>query len=62
MGFQAGIKIFCKTSIESFLVDLGLQDVNIIEHGSVRLRQNGFGATDFASLKPRSEILWPAET
>jgi len=24
MGFQAGIKVFCKTGIESFLIDLGL--------------------------------------
>ena len=31
MRFQTGIKVFCKTRIKSFLIALGLQNVNIIE-------------------------------
>ena len=35
MRFQAGIKIFGESGVESFLVDLGLQDINVIEHSGV---------------------------
>ena len=35
MGFRTRSKVFRKTGIESFLIDLGLQDVNIIEFHSV---------------------------
>ena len=49
MRFQASIKVFRKTGIESFLIDLGLQDVNIVKFHPPS--PNGYGATDFASLQ-----------
>ena len=48
MRFQASIKVFRKTGIESFLIDLGLQDVNIVKFHPPS--PNGYGATDFAYL------------
>ena len=43
MGFQAGIKVFCKSGVESFLIDLGLEDIDIVEfHPPSPV---GFGAT-----------------
>ena len=60
MRFQTGIKVFCKTGIESFLIDLGLQDINIIELHPPS--PNGFGATDFALLKLRSEYGVPGRS
>ena len=49
MRFQAGIKAFCETDIESFLIDIRLQDVNIIKFhppspkgfGAIRIKKNG---------------------
>jgi hypothetical protein len=43
MRFQAGIKVFCKTGIESLLIGRGLKDVNIVKDNFARLRRNGSG-------------------
>jgi len=39
MCLQAGIKVYRKTGIESFLIDRGLKDVNVIKLQFVRLRR-----------------------
>jgi len=54
MQFQTGFKVFCKTSIKSFLISLGLQNVNIIELHPPTLIS--FGATVFALCKFGSKL------
>ncbi len=36
--FQPRIKVFCEPGVISFPVGLGLEDIDVIEHGCVRLR------------------------
>jgi hypothetical protein len=62
MRFQAGIKVFRETGIESFLVDFGLQDVNIIKFHPPSPKGLRRDRHRFSVNSEATNDSWPAET